>query len=180
MFIRNSGLPNFLHFLLDGRACSVNVRPRQRPLRRRCADADHGRHSWNGHRTHRSRHSGRRDYGNERRYRRYLANGFDRERSASDSASDTWALSGERLASGFCSESTNVVVALGKVLQANFSMIVDQIVHVSSEPPLLGTQNGDISTTFDRKQIESIPNPGNDVTFVGQLARCLPSFPPFA
>ncbi len=74
---------------------------------------------------------------------------------------------------GFDVDSTSVLVSVAKVAQANFAMhigSVQQTVHVTSAAPLLDTENGDLTTTFDQKQLESIPNPGNDVTFVGQLA----------
>jgi hypothetical protein len=74
---------------------------------------------------------------------------------------------------GFETESANVVVDVAKVAEANFTMQVGsvrQTVHVEAAPPLLDTQNGDLSTTFEKDQLEDIPNPGNDVTFIGQLA----------
>lgn len=74
---------------------------------------------------------------------------------------------------GFEGDTTNVLVSVAKVAHANFVMrvgSVQQTVHVTSAAPLLDTENGDLTTTFDQKQLESIPNPGNDITFVGQLA----------
>ncbi len=74
---------------------------------------------------------------------------------------------------GFEMDTASVLVSVAKVAQANFAMrigSVQQTVHVTSAAPLLDTENGDLTTTFDQKQLESIPNPGNDVTFVGQLA----------
>lgn len=76
-------------------------------------------------------------------------------------------------APGFNRETVQVDVSVAEVAHANFAMhvgSVNQTVHVRSEAPMLQTQNGDLSTTITRKQLQAIPNPGNDVTFAGQLA----------
>ncbi|HTX40942.1 MAG TPA: carboxypeptidase regulatory-like domain-containing protein [Acidobacteriaceae bacterium] len=74
---------------------------------------------------------------------------------------------------GFDLESISVVVSVATVARANFTMRVGSVsetVHVTGAAPLLDTQNGDLTTTLTQTQLESIPNPGNDVTFAGQLA----------
>ena len=43
-------------------------------------------------------------------------------------------------------------------------------VTVTEAAPLLQTDNGDTSTAFTQQQISQIPNPGNDLTYVVQLA----------
>lgn len=76
-------------------------------------------------------------------------------------------------APGFEQESAQVLVSVATVAHANFVMrvgSVNQTVHVTSAAPLLDTQNGDLTTTITQKELESIPNPGNDVTFAAQLA----------
>lgn len=75
--------------------------------------------------------------------------------------------------SGFEIDTAHVLVQVGRVAQANFKMrvgSVNQTVKVTEAVPLLDTETGDLSTTFDKTQIEDLPNPGNDVTFIGQLA----------
>lgn len=74
---------------------------------------------------------------------------------------------------GFDVESMTVMVTVAAVAHADFTMqvgSVKQTVRVTTAAPLLDTQNGDLTTTITEKQLESIPNPGNDVTFAGQLA----------
>ncbi len=43
-------------------------------------------------------------------------------------------------------------------------------VNVSEEEPLLHTTEAQISTTFSLEQIQTLPNPGNDLTFIAQTA----------
>jgi hypothetical protein len=72
---------------------------------------------------------------------------------------------------GFSCETVTVVVSVATVAHASFTMrvgFVSQTADVTSAAPLLDTQNGDLTTT--QKQLESIPNPGNDAAFAGQLA----------
>ena len=76
-------------------------------------------------------------------------------------------------ASGFRTAQTEASVAVGTVATVNLKLPVGsetQTVEVTEAAPLLQTQNADISTTFNAQQISSLPNPGNDITFMGQLA----------
>jgi hypothetical protein len=76
-------------------------------------------------------------------------------------------------ASGFQTAETEVSVAVGTVATVNLKLPVGsetQTIEVTEAAPLLQTQNADISTTFNAQQISSLPNPGNDITFMGQLA----------
>jgi hypothetical protein len=45
-----------------------------------------------------------------------------------------------------------------------------QTVEVTASAPLLHTEAADLSTTFSLQQVQSLPNPGNDLTFVAQTA----------
>ena len=45
-----------------------------------------------------------------------------------------------------------------------------QTVEVNEASPLLHTEDAAISTTFDLAQIQTLPNPGNDLTFIAQTA----------
>src|SRR5260370_36642826 len=40
----------------------------------------------------------------------------------------------------------------------------------TAEPPLLQTENANITTTYSTKQIDLLPNPGNDLTYIAQTA----------
>ena len=74
---------------------------------------------------------------------------------------------------GFGTVAQTVQVAVGQVSSANLQMAVgqaSQTVEVTAAAPLLQTETGNISTTFNTQQIENVPNPGNDMTFVAQTA----------
>ncbi|MBV8114061.1 MAG: carboxypeptidase regulatory-like domain-containing protein [Silvibacterium sp.] len=76
-------------------------------------------------------------------------------------------------ASGFQTAQTEASIAVGTVATVNLKLPVGsetQTIEVTEAAPLLQTQNADISTTFNALQISSLPNPGNDITFMGQLA----------
>ncbi|HEX4021755.1 MAG TPA: carboxypeptidase-like regulatory domain-containing protein [Acidobacteriaceae bacterium] len=74
---------------------------------------------------------------------------------------------------GFETSSTIVTVNTGAIANGNVKMSVgksSQTVTVTAAEPLLNTDNADISTTFNQKQVQNLPNPGNDLTFVAQTA----------
>lgn len=74
---------------------------------------------------------------------------------------------------GFNNATVNVLVALGKVARANVKMVVGstaETVDVTEAAPLLDTENGQVTTTFSLNQVQDLPNPGNDITYVAQLA----------
>jgi hypothetical protein len=74
---------------------------------------------------------------------------------------------------GFKTASRNVTVQLGQVITANLALEVGSTsatIEVSSEPALLQTENANITSNFDTKQIQEVPNPGGDITYVAQLA----------
>ena len=74
---------------------------------------------------------------------------------------------------GFNSQNQTVTVALGQVQRANMQLQVgtaSQTVEVTAAAPVLQTETGNISTSFNTQQIENIPNPGNDMTYVAQTA----------
>jgi Carboxypeptidase regulatory-like domain len=76
-------------------------------------------------------------------------------------------------ATGFQTTATEVVVQVGQVAAADLKLGVGSsatIVDVTSEAPLLHTENADISTTFSAQTVQSLPNPGNDLTFVAQTS----------
>ncbi len=72
------------------------------------------------------------------------------------------------------SASTPTPVAVGRTVALNFTLQVsgsNQIVNVEAEQGLLSLDNPNITTTLDEKQIKSLPNPGQDLTFIAQFAQ---------
>ena len=74
---------------------------------------------------------------------------------------------------GFKTSSRTITVLLGQNLTANVALELgsgNTIVEVNELPPLLQTENANITTTFDTRTVQSIPNPGNDITYIAQTA----------
>jgi hypothetical protein len=76
-------------------------------------------------------------------------------------------------ATGFEQASLTISVTLGNVTTANVALSVgsaSQTVEVTAAAPILHTESADLSTTFSLEQVQSLPNPGQDLTFVAQTA----------
>lgn len=77
-------------------------------------------------------------------------------------------------APGFQSSVLNLRVAAGIVASGDIHLGVSsssQTVQVSANvEPLIHTEDANIATSFTQQQIQAMPNPGNDITFMGQLA----------
>jgi carboxypeptidase family protein len=77
-------------------------------------------------------------------------------------------------ASGFETSSNTVTVAIGQIASGDVHLTVGSssvTVEVSSDTvSLLHTENADISTSISQAQVQSLPNPGNDLTFVAQVS----------
>ncbi len=76
-------------------------------------------------------------------------------------------------ASGFASVTNTISVGAGTVSTDDLKLPVGQsgtTVEVSAAPEIVNTENADISTTFTAEQVQALPNPGNDLTFVAQTA----------
>jgi len=77
-------------------------------------------------------------------------------------------------ATGFQTSKQNIQVSAGQVATGNLTLTVGETnttVEVSgSDVPLLHTDDAQISTTFTQEQVQNLPNPGNDLTFVAQTA----------
>jgi Carboxypeptidase regulatory-like domain len=74
---------------------------------------------------------------------------------------------------GFQTTTTQINVSAGQAADGSLRMGVGsnaQTVEVTEATPLLHTEDAAISTTFDMAQIETLPNPGNDLTFIAQTA----------
>lgn len=66
-----------------------------------------------------------------------------------------------------------VIVAVGSNVAVNIKLRVGQTaqtVEVTGAAPLLEPKNPNISTTLDTTAIADLPNPGNDLTYLAQVA----------
>jgi hypothetical protein len=66
-----------------------------------------------------------------------------------------------------------VEVELGRTVTLNFTMTLasaSQSIEVKAEQPLVSLENPNTSTTLEAKTIASLPNPGQDLTFIAQFA----------
>lgn len=76
-------------------------------------------------------------------------------------------------ASGFQNAERNVTVAVGQSTSMNMKMEVgtsSQTVEVAAETGVVQTENGNVSTTFSPEQVQLVPNPGNDLSYIVQTA----------
>src|ERR1700727_224222 len=77
-------------------------------------------------------------------------------------------------ATDFQTVSTVVTVAIGQIASGDTKLTIGSnsvTVEVSSDNvSLLHTENADISTSISQTQVQSLPNPGNDLTFVAQVS----------
>ncbi len=76
-------------------------------------------------------------------------------------------------AQGFEQASLSVAVSASTTVTADVKLTIGsatQTVEVTGTAPLLHTEAADLSTTFSQQQVQSLPNPGNDLTFVAQTA----------
>jgi len=76
-------------------------------------------------------------------------------------------------APGFSTISTTITVGAGSVTTDNIKLTIGQsatTVEVNAAPEIVNTTNGDITTVFTAEQVQALPNPGNDLTFIAQTA----------
>jgi hypothetical protein len=77
-------------------------------------------------------------------------------------------------APGFETTTENTTVSTGTIAQVNLKLKVGSaattVEITESEVTLLHTDSADLSTTITQEQVLTLPNPGNDMTFVGQTA----------
>jgi Carboxypeptidase regulatory-like domain len=76
-------------------------------------------------------------------------------------------------ATGFQSVTRTVEVTLGQIAAVNISLPVGAsttTVTVTEAAPLLQTDNGDTATSVNAQQVSNVPNPGNDLSAIAQLA----------
>ncbi len=76
--------------------------------------------------------------------------------------------------SGFQTYTTVVTVATGQISTVDAKMAIgsgSETVDVSSsDVPLLHTEDAQVSTTFSQKEVQNLPNPGDDLTYVAQVS----------
>jgi hypothetical protein len=76
-------------------------------------------------------------------------------------------------AQGFSKTESQFTVNVGQTTVANIKASVGastQTVEVTGAPPLVQTDNADLSTNFDSNIIQNQPNGGNDLTYIAQTA----------
>ncbi len=76
-------------------------------------------------------------------------------------------------ASGFQPQTKDATVYLGQVTPLDFQLklaAAAQTVTVTEAMPLLQTENGNLAATVIEKQVQEMPNPGNDLTYAAQIA----------
>ena len=74
---------------------------------------------------------------------------------------------------GFREERRAVNVLLGPPSTVNVTLAIAEAsseITVADEAPLIQAENGDASAIVNEKQISELPNPGNDLTYLAQLA----------
>ncbi len=74
---------------------------------------------------------------------------------------------------GFEQSSQTVEVLLGQIVAVNLKLVVGSsaiTVEVTGQGAMLQTEDANISSNFDTNQLQNIPNPGGDVTYVAQTA----------
>lgn len=76
-------------------------------------------------------------------------------------------------ATGFKTVSRHISVALGQVVDGNIQLSMGSSamsVTVTEAAPLVQTENGDTSTALSQQQVANVPNPGNDLSAIAQIA----------
>jgi Carboxypeptidase regulatory-like domain len=76
-------------------------------------------------------------------------------------------------ATGFEGVARHFEVGVGQIATINLTLTMGTAtttVTVTEAAPLLQTDNGDTSTTLTEQQISQVPNPGNDLSYIAQLA----------
>jgi hypothetical protein len=75
--------------------------------------------------------------------------------------------------SGFRTMSQILDVSLGPPSTLNIRLVIagaSATVKVTEEAPLIHAENGDASSTMSSLQVEEVPNPGNDLTYIAQTS----------
>jgi hypothetical protein len=76
-------------------------------------------------------------------------------------------------AGGFEAEVRQAQVAVGQIATVDFHLTLGastQTVMVTEVAPLVQTENGDTATAVSEQQVSNVPNPGNDLSAIAQIA----------
>jgi hypothetical protein len=77
-------------------------------------------------------------------------------------------------AANFEKTSTTTAISAGQVFTVDLVLTVGSgtttVEVVGNEVPVLQTEDASVTTTFTQQQIQSLPNPGNDLTFIAQTS----------
>jgi len=76
-------------------------------------------------------------------------------------------------ATGFQIQSRQVQVAVGQIFTVDVQLSLGastQTVTVTEAAPLIQTENGDTASALSQQQVANVPNPGNDLSAIAQLA----------
>jgi hypothetical protein len=76
-------------------------------------------------------------------------------------------------ATGFKEQSVTTEVSVGQVSTVPIKLTVgssSETVEVSAEAQLLQTDSAELNTSFSYEQLQSVPNPGGDITYVAQTS----------
>jgi hypothetical protein len=76
-------------------------------------------------------------------------------------------------APGFQGAKTTLTVSAGEIASGDIKLEIGKattVVDVAATEPLLHTQDAQISTSFSMEQVQALPNPGNDLTFIAQTS----------
>ena len=76
-------------------------------------------------------------------------------------------------ATGFQVQVRQVQVGVGQISTTDIQLSLGastQTVTVTEAAPLIQTENGDTSTAMSQQQVSNVPNPGNDLSAIAQLA----------
>jgi outer membrane receptor protein involved in Fe transport len=74
---------------------------------------------------------------------------------------------------GFQAVTQTVEVAVGQVATVNLQLALgaaSQTVVVTEQAPLIQVDSGNVAATISETQAANVPNPGNDITYIAQLA----------
>jgi hypothetical protein len=74
---------------------------------------------------------------------------------------------------GFRPTTAKVTVILGQTTTADLKLELGNTtlsVEVTAGGDAIQTEDGNISSNFDTRQVENIPNPGGDITYIAQTA----------
>jgi hypothetical protein len=74
---------------------------------------------------------------------------------------------------GFKQTVQSVDIKVGQIVTVDVKLELGETsatIEVTGAAPVLQTEDANIATTFDTQQVQNVPNPGNDITYVAQTA----------